>query len=404
MMNKYDKQLPKNIQKKKCPQCGFENNLKDIDCQNCDYRLTPVYFLPQKSWTISWSIVPLFFLLVLSGGLIFMWRKNAIALKQASIENFIITSSSPKSSTENNQNNANENLQFYDSMEEVKNVPQGVFFYGGAIASAGLRSRSIVKEIAQSQPQFHLSYIDPLNVPPDSGVGIKMVIDGRLSFSQSFRPLRQSEYELANSRGFKLRQVPVALSGIAFYTSLDVRLPGISLAQVKKIYRGELTNWQQLGGPNLPIVPVIQNPDDNAATSFLLQGISEELKSFSTNVKVVRDTTAAIRMVASTPGAISYGAQPLVVDQRTIRLLGLARGNSQNYVQPMTAFGAVNKQALLDGSYPLIRRIFIVYREDGHLDELAGKAYVDLLLSTEGQTLIEKVGYLPIRIIGNISF
>lgn len=403
MMNKYDRQLPQNIQKKKCPQCGFENSLADTACQNCDYRLTPVYFLPQKSLSVPWSIVPLFFLLLLSGGLIFIWRNNAIALKRASIENFIV-SNSPTSISPNTQTNNNSKLKFYDSMEEVKNVPQGVFFYGGAIASAGLRSRNIVREISQAQPQFHLSYIDPLNVPPDSEVGIKMVIDGQLSFSQSFRPLQQYEYELANSRGFQLRQVPVAITGIAFYTSVEVRIPGISLEQVKKIYRGELTNWQQLGGPDLPIIPISQSPDADAATNFLLQGISESSKSFSSQVKMVRDTTSAVRMVASTPGAISYGAQPLVVGQRTIRLLGLAKGNSQNYIPPMTAFGAVNKQALLDGSYPLIRRIFVVYREDGHLDELAGKAYVNLLLSTEGQSLIEKVGYLPIRLIGNISF
>ena len=403
-MNKYERQLPKNIHKKKCPQCGFENNLSTIYCQNCDYRLVPLYHPPQKSLSIPWSIIPLFFLLFLSGGLILFWRKNAISLKQASIENFIVTSNPQEATFREARNNNNKYPKFYDSMEEVKDVPQGVFFYGGSIASAGLRSHRIISEMVKSQPQFHLSYIDPLNSPPDSEIGIQMVIDGQLSFAQSFRPLNQSEYDLANSRGFKLKQVPVAISGIAFYTHADIKLPGISLAQIAKIYTGELTNWKQLGGPNLPIVPVSQTPDAKASTSFLLQRMPNELRLFSSSVKVVRDTTSAIRKVASTPGAISYGAQPLVVGQRTIRLLGLARGNSKNYVQPMTAFGAVNKQTLLDGSYPLIRRIFVVFREDGHLDELAGKAYVDLLLSTEGQRLIEEVGYLPIRVIENISF
>ncbi|MDJ0635717.1 MAG: substrate-binding domain-containing protein [Xenococcaceae cyanobacterium MO_188.B29] len=403
-MNKYEKQLPENIQKKKCPQCGFKNNLSTIYCQNCEYRLVPVYKPSQNFLTIPWSIVPLFLLLLLSGGLILVWRKNAVSLKQASIENFIVTSRPQELTFQNTKADSDSYLKFYNSMEDVRNVPQGVFFYGGAIASAGLRSNSIVNEMAKAQPQFHLSYIDPLNSPPDSEMGIKMVIDGQLSFSQSFRPLKQYEYDLANSRGFKLRQVPVAISGIAFYTNLNIKVPGISLAQVEKIYTGKLTNWQQLGGPDLPIIPVSQTPDAKASSSFLLQGMLEGSKRFGPNVQVVRNTTSAIRKVASTPGAIGYGAQPLVVGQRTIRLIGLSKGNSTRYVQPMTAFGAVNKQALLDGSYPLIRRIFIIFREDGHLDELAGKAYVDLLLSTEGQRLIEEVGYLPIRIIENISF
>jgi phosphate transport system substrate-binding protein len=45
----------------------------------------------------------------------------------------------------------------------------------------------------------------------------------------------------------------------------------------------------------------------------------------------------------------------------------------------------------------LIRRIFVIVREDGAIDQLAGKAYVNLLLSQEGQALIDKAGYLPIR-------
>ena len=405
-MNDSEKQLPKNIQKQYCPQCGFENSLRDAICRNCGYPLANICRIPaEKSLSIPWSAIPLFLLVLVSVGFIFFWRKNAISLKEAGEENFVVAAPTQESNFRGNSLDANRrNLRFYNSMEDVKNVPQGVFFYGGAMASAALRSHDIVNEIAKAQPQFHLSYIDPLNVPPDSGVGINMVINGLLSFSESFRPLTQSEYELANSRGFKLRQIPVAISGIAFYTHRGIELPGISLAQVWKIYTGELTNWQQLGGPNLPIIPISQDPDANASTSFLLQGIPPAQRRFGSQVKVVRDTTAAIRTVASTPGAIAYGAQPLVVGQRTVQLLGLAKGNSQNYVQPMTVFGAVNKQALLDGSYPLIRRIFIIFREDGHLDELAGKAYIDLLLSTEGQRLIESVGYLPIRVIENISF
>ena len=404
-MNKYEKQLPENIQKQKCSQCGFENNPNTtLNCQNCGYPLTQIFYLPQKSFLIPWSAVPLLLLLLLSGGLIIFWRQNAISLKQASEENFSVASSPQDGDFRRATTERDRSLQFYDSMEEVRDVPQGVFFYGGAMASAALRSQDIVSEIAKAQPQFHLSYIDPLTVPPDSGVGINMVINGLLSFSESFRPLKQAEYDLANSRGFTLRQVPVAISGIAFYTNRNVKIPGLSLNQVQKIYTGELTNWQQLGGPDLPIIPIIQDPDAKPSSSFLLQGVPSSLRRFGSNVTFVRDTTTAIRTVASTPGAFGYGAQPLVVGQRTINMVGLAKGNSQNYVQPMTAFGAVNKQALLDGSYPLIRRIFIIFREDGHLDELAGKAYIDLLLSTEGQRLIEEVGYLPIRVIENISF
>jgi phosphate transport system substrate-binding protein len=409
-MNTYQKKRLNNSQTYTCPQCGFDNNPLDAThCQNCDaplrragkaHRILPKERQNQqtskKSQTIPWSTVPLLGLVLVSAGLSFLWRNNAASLKKATKDNLSSDLPSQKF-PETVISNTFGGLQLQDSFKQVANVPQGVFFYGGAMASAGMRSHKITNKLKQAQPQFTLAYNDPLNTPPDSGTGINMVMDGQLSFCESFRPLKQSEYELALSRGTKLKQVPVAVGGIAFYTNQNIRLPGVSLSQVQQIYRGELTNWKQLGGPNLPIVPISQDPDAKASTSFLLQGVPGSKQQFGSNVRVVRDTTSAIRMVAATPGAIGYGAQALTVNQSTIRPLGLAKGSSNNYIQPVTDSGAVNTQALVDGSYPLIRRIFIIFREDGELDELAGRAYANLLLSQEGQMLIDEAGYLPIR-------
>ncbi len=43
------------------------------------------------------------------------------------------------------------------------------------------------------------------------------------------------------------------------------------------------------------------------------------------------------------------------------------------------------------------RRLFIVYRSDGAIDEAAGEAYVNMLLSKEGQQIVEKAGLVPLR-------
>jgi len=386
-----------------CPQCDFENNPLDaIYCQNCTRFLAknaqdrPNEQTEKKSPAIPWSVLPLVWLLLASGGLSLLWRNNAVSLKKVTKDS--VSPNVPDQKVQETvTTDTASGLQLQDSLKQVTNVPQGVFFYGGSMASAGIRSHKITNQLKQAQPQFHLAYNDPLNTPPDSGTGIEMVIDGQLSFSESFRPLKQSEYEIALSHGIKLKQVPVAVGGIAFYTNKDIKLPGVSLSQVQQIYRGQLTNWKQLGGPNLPIVPISQDPDAQASTSFLLQGLPGSKQQFGSNVQVVRDTTSAIRMVSATPGAIGYGSQALTINQRTIRPLGLAKGSSDNYIQPVTDSGAVNTQALVDGSYPLIRRIFIIFREDGELDELAGRAYANLLLSREGQMLIDEAGYLPIR-------
>ena len=378
-----------NNQTKICPHCGFiENPVDASNCLQCNRSLN-TGSSNNKISSAMWSSVPVLLLLLISGGLSLFWRKNSASLQQE-------TESAMTETEAEEARTYKSGLQLKESLTEVTDVPQGVFYYGGAMASAGIRSQNTLTQIAKAQPQFQLTYEDPLVVPPDSSTGIQMVIDGTISFAESFRPLKQSEYDLASSRGFQLKQVPVATSAIAFYVNPSLDIPGLSLEQLEQIYSGQITNWQQLGGPDLAIVPISQDPDAQVSTSFLLQGMAGSKKKFGNNVRVVRDTTSAIREVAQTPGAIGYGAQPLVINQSTVKSIGLAKRGSQDYILPAKE-GKINKQAVLDGSYPLIRRIFIVLREDGEMDELAGRAYANLLLSKQGQALIDRAGYLPIR-------
>jgi phosphate transport system substrate-binding protein len=95
--------------------------------------------------------------------------------------------------------------------------------------------------------------------------------------------------------------------------------------------------------------------------------------------------------------AIGFGTQALVVPQRSIRSIGVAKGRSRNYIQPMISDRQINKMVLQDGTYPVMQRVFVVVRQDDTLDELAGIAYANLLLSEKGQILIDRAGYLPIR-------
>jgi phosphate transport system substrate-binding protein len=287
-------------------------------------------------------------------------------------------------------------LQVCNAMQDVLNVPKGQFFYGGTMGAAALRSNSFLKEIRLAHPDFQLRYLDPMSIPPDSTTGIRMLLNGELSFSESQRPLRAIEYQQAQEWGFTLKQIPVAKTGAAFYTHPGINLLGLSLEQLKGIYTGKITNWSEVGGPDIAIVPVSQDIDANGSTlSLFLQDVPRNKQKLAGNIQHVRDTTAAVRKVATTPGAIGFGTQVLVVHQHSIRLIGLAKGSSRQFIQPMTTEGQVNRAALANGSYPLIQQIFVVLRQDGTLDEVAGVAYANLLLSNKGKTLMEKAGYLP---------
>jgi len=61
------------------------------------------------------------------------------------------------------------------------------------------------------------------------------------------------------------------------------------------------------------------------------------------------------------------------------------------------SLAALNKSAFADGSYPLTRKLFVVIKRDGRLDEQAGVAYTNMILSNEGQELVEKAGFVPLH-------
>ena len=290
----------------------------------------------------------------------------------------------------------------YSNFAAVPNVPQGVFNYGGSTTFAPLRSPTIVGAINQAAPQFQVRYTEPTTGKPGSGKGIAMLLGGQLSFAQSSRALKDEEYAQAKTRGFALEAVPVALDGIALYVNpqlLNQGVKGLTLAQARDIFTGKIRNWQAVGGPNLAITPFSRNLQSGGTVDFFHENVMEK-QPLGANVKEVRDTTEAIRRVAATAGGISYATAAEVINQQLIRLLAIAKeAGGQGFISPCAdpTCAAINEKAFADGAYPITRRLFVILKRDGRLDEQAGVAYANMLLSDEGQKLSEQAGFVPIR-------
>ncbi|WP_026082869.1 PstS family phosphate ABC transporter substrate-binding protein [Mastigocladopsis repens] len=299
------------------------------------------------------------------------------------------------SSTQNiSSENSPPDIAFYDSMKKVPNVPEGRFPYGGATTFASLTAHGTHKAINQAYPNFHLRYTEPNNNKPGSTEGIAMLLDGELSFAQSTQPLKDAEYSKARERGFTLEQVPIGIDAVGCYVHPDISIPGLSVNQLQDIYKGKITNWKNVGGPDLPILPFKRNAQSSGLIKTLL---GSEAGSVSPNVQSSRDYTELFRKVASTPGAIGIGTATLIGTQQRIRPVALAPDNSKNYVPLVIEGNRLNRAAFLDGTYPLTRRIFVIIRRNNTPDEQAGVAYSNLLLSKEGQEFVEKAGFIPIR-------
>lgn len=289
-----------------------------------------------------------------------------------------------------------------DSFVSVQNVPPGVFNYGGSTSWAPIRL-TVDGAIQAARPEFRLRYFNPPGSPPSSGTGIRMLINDELSFSQSSRPILEQEYSQAQRKGFRLQQIPIALDALAVAVNPSLKIPGLTIDQLKSIYTGKVTNWKLVGGPDLKITPY--SHPNNTGSTFEEQVLGSQ--AFGANVKFISTTTQALQELAKNPGGIFYASAPELVPQCTVKPLPIGRTLGElvpPYQEPFIPLSEcpnqrnqLNTQAFQKGQYPLTRNLFVVVKQNGRTDELAGVAYANLLLTTQGQELIAKAGFVRIR-------
>lgn len=292
-----------------------------------------------------------------------------------------------------------------ETFASVKNVPSGLFSYGGSTTWAPIRGQ-VDSLIQQVLPKFRLRYVDPLSEVPGSSSGIRMVMNNQLAFAQSSRSLRQEEYQQAQQRGFELQEIPVALDGIAIAVNPSLDLPGLTITQLREIYTGKITNWRQVGGPNLKITPYSRQLTDGGTVEFFVENVLSN-QNFGSGVQFVPTTTQALRQVASNPEGIYFASAPELVPQCSVKSLPLGRRANDlipPYQEPYVPLSRcpaqrnqLNQAALQNGQYPITRRLFVITKKNSQADAQAGQAYADLLLTDQGQDLIEKAGYVPIH-------
>jgi phosphate transport system substrate-binding protein len=327
-----------------------------------------------------------------------LYGQTRINGKCVAVNSNSVKPTSPNNSERSSPLNPNANsIETFSSLAAVFNVPTMKARYGGSTSFAPLRTDRIVGLIAMAQPGFELIYVEPPSGhKPGSSSGIKMLLDGQLSFAQSSRPLREEEYNAAKNRGFSLEQKAVAIDGIAVFVNPQLSLPGLSLSQLKDIYTGKITNWEQVGGLDLAVNLVSRDPQSGGTPEYFQETVLDR-QQFAKAIKTyARDSTDLIRKVAHTPGAIGYATTAEICNQSIVKSLAIATQAKQNFVNPCDG-KQVNQVAIANNLYPITRRLFVIIKRDSTIDEQAGISYVNLLLSEEGQQLIEEAGLVRIR-------
>ncbi|WP_226591622.1 substrate-binding domain-containing protein [Microseira wollei] len=294
---------------------------------------------------------------------------------------------------------------------ERNKIPFGIWHYGGSTSWASIRGTAD-KKIQAELPKFQITYKqDPVELP-SSGNGIKMLIEGRLAFAQSSRPITNYEVVLANKRGFTLKQIPVAYDAVVAVVHPSLNVKGLTVEQLVGIYKGKYRNWRELGGPDLTIKPYATQ---GSGRPTIVKGYFLNGEDFGNNIRFFGTPSEAINQIGNPkkndePGGIYIASARTLIGQCSVKPLVVAKDKNSKFVAPyegklmpeeacLKQPNKINREAIKTNQYPLVRQIYVVVRQDGSIETKAGEAYASLLLTEEGQRLIQDAGFMPMRFI-----
>jgi len=210
-----------------------------------------------------------------------------------------------------------------------------------------------------------------------SGVGIAALLDGTIDIANASRPIKPKEIEKAKAKGIEPFATVIAKDGIAVIIHPSNPVKGLSIDDLRAIYTGQISRWNEIGGETKPVVIISR---DTASGTF------ETFKELALKGEKVRDDAlmlasnqAVATTVAKTPGAIGYVGLGYLSDK--VKVLEI------DGVEP-------SEKTVVSGEYKLSRPLFMY--TNGKPKGLA-KKFIDFVLSLAGQRIVEDLGFVPLR-------
>lgn len=211
-----------------------------------------------------------------------------------------------------------------------------------------------------------------------SGQGASDCINGTNDIGMLSRDLTQAELDAG------LVAETIAYDAVAVIVDEDAGVSNLTLEQIAKIYAGEITNWNQVGGNDLEISPIVREDGSGTRDCFneaLATVYDVDYDTIMAGYNSTNSNGTMANTVSSTTGAIGYVGLSY--------LSGLGDGVVEISVDGVKA----SVETTLDESYEITRSLILVTNGEPDADE---KALLDYMLSEAGQAFVEEEGYVPV--------
>ncbi|KJZ19276.1 phosphate ABC transporter substrate-binding/OmpA family protein [Loktanella sp. S4079] len=222
----------------------------------------------------------------------------------------------------------------------------------------------------------------------DATAGFAGLMDESAQLALSARPISDSEAALLAADGAgdmtSLDQEHIlALDGLVLVVNQSNPVSQLSVSDIARIYRGEVTNWAEVGGPNLPIAVVTSDSDTAAVFNAGIFGESSPANAPS--AFTASDNVEASNYVDANAGAIAYVGFAFKRGQKPITLISECGIGTQP-----DAFSVKTEE------YTLFRRLFVYNRAD-NTDDMA-QGFVDYAISDAANGVIRQSGFINLGV------
>jgi len=199
-----------------------------------------------------------------------------------------------------------------------------------------------------------------------AGRGFTDLLEGNADVAMASRVISPDEQKKAATKGLKLENKLIGYSGMAVMTSPKNPINELTLDQLRRIFTGEYTNWNQAGGPDVPIRAFTRRiPESGGAVFFMQEVLHNQPYGPST---VMAESWTAIVKVCVTASDLPIGIGPALGDKGSIKVLSIKQDENTTAVVPTT-------ETLREKTYPIINPIRLYW--DSQTQDERIKKFID---------------------------
>ena len=287
-------------------------------------------------------------------------------------------------------------LIWRDKMKMLKNGLLGMLILGGMLIGSNVaEARSRVIQAKGSDTILNVSQAISENYMKEnrkariavtgggSGVGISALINGTTDIAMASRSIKDKEIEQAKAKGLEVKEVVLGFDGITIISNHANPVKDLDDLTLGKVFRGEITNWKELGGEDAPIV-VLSRDSSSGTHEFFKEHIIRENNTkkdleYGPKTLYMPSNEAIKQEVKANKYAIGY----------------IGMGYMDDSVEAIKVDGVeASVENVASKKYPIAREVYW-YVDSNASEEVNG--LVDYALSSKGQELVKEEGFVPVK-------